>query len=67
MRGWSGRLVRGPEWLIFSAGGDLRGRMEIPRRLRVLAFGATTALVKGTGDGGVEEVRLHALEQRGRP
>ena len=64
---WSvqrGYPVRGPEWLVFSPAGELLGRLEIPRGLRVLAFGTNTALVKGTNDDGVDEVRLHALEAR---
>lgn len=60
----NGHPVRGPEWLVFSPAGDLLGRLVIPRRLRVLAFGANTALVQGTNDEGVDEVRLHALEER---
>ena len=62
----NGRPVRGPEWLVFSPAGDLLGRLDIPRGLRVLAFGTNTALVKGTGEGGVDEVRLHALEEQPR-
>ena len=64
---WSvqrGYPVPGPEWLVFSPSGDLLGRVDIPRSLRVLAFGPNSALVQGTNDSGVDEVRLHALEAR---
>ena len=64
---WSvqrGYPVPGPEWLVFSPAGDLLGRVDIPRSLRVLAFGPNRALVKGTNDSGVDEVRLHVLEVR---
>ncbi len=59
-----GYPVRGPEWLVFDPAGDLLGRVDIPRSLRVLAFGRNTVLVKGTNDLGVDEVRVHAMERR---
>lgn len=58
----SGHPVRGPQWLVFAPSGDLLGRVTVPRGLRVLAFGTNMVLVKGTNDGGVDEVRLHALQ-----
>ena len=58
-----GYPVRGPEWLVFNPAGDLLGRVTIPRDLRVLAFGVNSALVLGTNEEGVDEVRLHGLEE----
>lgn len=64
---WSVQAAQGPQWLVFDPSGDLLGRLEIPRTLRVLAFGTNTVLIKGTNDEGVDEVRLHKLESRQPP
>ena len=58
------RSVQEFQWLVFSPAGDLLGRVVVPRGIRVLAFGTNTALIKGTSDAGVDEVRLHTLEPR---
>lgn len=57
-----GRLLNGPQWLVFSPSGDLVARIEIPRHLDVMAFGPDLVVARTRDDDGVEEIRIHKLQ-----
>ena len=59
----AGRLTRGPEWLVFDPAGELVARMEIPRNLTVLAFGAASVLATAANEAGRREVGLYGLNK----
>ena len=58
-----GRPARGPGWLVFGPAGELVARLEIPRSVTVLAFGAGSVLVTQATAAGLREIRLHAIDR----
>lgn len=62
-----GRLMRGPEWLVFSPAGELMGRLDVPGRFpsfRVLAFGDGALVARARDEKTrVQEVRVYRFSK----
>ena len=57
------RPLRGPEWLVFSPAGELVARLDIPRKLEVLAFGPASVVAQDRNEAAVWEVGVYALKK----
>jgi len=61
---WRGGGPRiGPEWLVFGPTGAIVARLEIPRRLEVLAFGRGMVVARTRNADDVVEIGVHRLEK----
>lgn len=59
-----GRVLRGPEWLVFGPAGELLARLDVPGPSTVLAFGDGAVVVRTRNEETrVQEIRVYEIRK----
>lgn len=59
-----GRVLRGPEWLVFGQAGELLARLDVPGPSTVLAFGDGAVVVRTRNEETrVQEIRVYEIRK----